>query len=80
MQALTINKLHSNIPKALQNFDLLPDSAYVRLPVVQALYACSPASVWRGVKSKRIPAPHKLSPRTTGWLVGDLRIALAQLH
>lgn len=65
-----------SIPNALINFDALPDCAHVRLPVVQALYACSVSSVWRGVKSGRIPQPRKLSPRTTCWLVGDLRFAL----
>lgn len=64
-------------PEALKNFDQLPDCANVRLPIVKALYACSPATVWRGVKSGRIPQPKKLSPRTTGWNVGELRHALA---
>lgn len=64
------------IPEALKNFDQLPDSAYVRLPTVCALYACSPASVWRGVKNFRIPKPRKLSPRTTCWNVGELKAAL----
>lgn len=67
----------SIIPDALKNFDFLPDSASVRQPVVQGLYACSPASVWRGVKSGRIPKPRKLSPRTACWNVGELRQALA---
>lgn len=65
------------IPEALKNFDSLPDSASVRQPVVQALFACSPASVWRGVKAGRIPKPRKLSPRTTCWNVGELRETLA---
>ncbi len=65
------------ISEALKNFDQLPDSASVRQPVVQALYACSSASVWRGVKAGRIPHPRKLSPRTTCWNVGELRQALA---
>jgi predicted DNA-binding transcriptional regulator AlpA len=65
------------LPEALKNFDSLPNSANVRQPVVQALFACSSASVWRGVKHKRIPAPRKLSPRTTCWNVGELRAALA---
>ncbi|NBQ69366.1 MAG: transcriptional regulator [Nitrosomonadaceae bacterium] len=72
-QATTVNP----IPEALKNFDQLPDSANVRQPVVQALYACSPASVWRGVNAGRIPKPRKLSPRTTCWNVGELRAALA---
>ena len=62
---------------SLKNFDVLPSSAFVRLPVLEVLYACSPATIWRGVKSGRIPKPKKLSPRTTGWNVGELRQALA---
>jgi len=65
------------IPDALRNFDQLPNTANVRQPVVQALYACSAASVWRGVNNGRIPKPRKLSPRTTCWNVGELRQALA---
>ncbi|WP_394808952.1 helix-turn-helix transcriptional regulator [Nitrosomonas sp.] len=65
------------IPEALKNFDQLPNTANVRQPVVQALYACSSASVWRGVNAGRIPKPRKLSPRTTCWNVGELRAALA---
>lgn len=65
------------VHEALKNFDYLPDSASVRQPVVQALYACSPASIWRGVKAGRIPKPRKLSPRTTCWNVGELKAALA---
>lgn len=67
----------TTINPALRDFDQLPDSAHVRLPVVKALYACSPASVWRGVKNATIPKPHKLSPRTSCWNVGELRQALA---
>lgn len=67
----------NQISEALRNFDQLPNSASVRQPVVQALYACSPASVWRGVNAGRIPKPRKLSPRTTCWNVGELRQALA---
>ncbi len=66
-----------SINPTLRYFDQLPDSAHVRLPVVTALYACSPASVWRGVKNLTIPKPHKLSPRTTCWNVGELKKALA---
>lgn len=67
---------NTSIPEALKHFDSLPDSANVRQPVVQALYACSSASVWRGIHAGRIPKPRKLSPRTTCWNVGELRAAL----
>lgn len=64
---------------SIKYFNDLPDYAFVRLPVVMALYACSSTSVWRGVKSGRIPAAHKISANTTGWNVGELRKALVQL-
>ena len=67
----------SAIPDALKNFDSLPDSANVRQPVVQGLFGCSSATVWRNVKKGIIPAPRKLSERVTAWNVGDLRKALA---
>lgn len=62
----------------LTEFDTLPDAAHVRLPVVAALYACSEATVWRGVRSGRIPKPRKHFDRASAWNVGELRRALAQ--
>lgn len=67
----------SAIPDALKNFDSLPDSANVRQPVVEGLFACSSATVWRRVKRGTLPAPRKLSERVTAWNVGDLRKVLA---
>ncbi|MBY0235031.1 MAG: AlpA family phage regulatory protein [Burkholderiaceae bacterium] len=63
------------IPAALAQFDDLPDSANVRLPIVAALKGISAPTVWRWVKSGRIPAPRKLGPNTTAWNVGELRRA-----
>ncbi len=63
----------TNLPSALQNFDSLPDSAHVRLPVVTGLFACSAATVWRHVKAGILPKPTKLSKRLTAWNVGELR-------
>ena len=64
---------------ALAQFDTLPESAHVRLPVVAALHGIGPATVWRWVKSGRLPAPLKLGPNTTAWNVGALRRAMAQV-
>ena len=71
------SELTQAIPEALAQFDQLPNSAYVRLPIVQRLYGISTASVWRGVKKGTIPEPKKLSVRCTGWNVGLIRVALA---
>lgn len=65
-----------DIPDALRNFDSLPDSANVRLPVVAALFACSSVTVWRRVKAGTLPAPRKLGERVTAWNVGELRKVL----
>lgn len=69
----------AHIPDALAQFDTLPASSFVRLPVVCGLFACSPATAWRWVKAGKIPAPVKLSDRVTAWRVGDLRAALSAL-
>jgi predicted DNA-binding transcriptional regulator AlpA len=66
------------LPSALQYFDQLPDSANVRQPIVEALFACSSTTLWRRVKDGRIPKPRKLSDRVTAWQVGELRRALAK--
>lgn len=64
------------LPLAYVTFDQQPDSGYVRQPVVQALFSCSAATVWRMVKRGDLPQPKKLSARITAWNVGDLRSVL----
>lgn len=71
------SELTQAIPEALENFDKLPDSAYIRLPVMRGLYSVSSASIWRGVKNSTIPKPVKLTERTTAWSVKLVRAALA---
>jgi len=70
-------ELNQNIPLALINFDSMPDSAYIRMPVIKALYGVSSATIWRNVKSGAIPKPSKLSERCTAWNVGTIRADLA---
>ena len=65
------------IPQALAGFDSYPDSAYVRLPVVRALFQVSSATTWRWSKSGRLPAPRRLSEGVTAWNVGELRKVLS---
>lgn len=76
---LSTQRTHARaIPDALKNFDSLPDSANVRQPVVQGLFGCSAATVWRMVKRGTLPAPKKLSARISAWNVGALRRALSE--
>jgi predicted DNA-binding transcriptional regulator AlpA len=64
------------IPTALKHLDYLPDSANVLQPVVQGLYSCSAATIWRQVKAGHIPAPTRFAERVTAWNDGELRRAL----
>lgn len=74
------NEKYPAIPNALAAFDQLPDSAHVRLPIVAPLFSTSTATVWRWVKSGRLPAPKKLGPNTTAWNVGELRRVMASVQ
>ncbi|MHB8120587.1 MAG: helix-turn-helix transcriptional regulator [Desulfuromonadaceae bacterium] len=51
----------------------LPQTGFVRLPVVLAAYPISKSTWWAGIKSGRYPAGVKLSERTTAWRVEDIR-------
>lgn len=63
---------------ALASFDTLPDSAFVRLPVVQALHGgVSDETIRRRVKSGELPQPKKFGPRLIVFNVGELRRAMA---
>lgn len=62
-------------PVDLTNFDSLPASAHVRVPVVAALKGVSQPTIWRWVKAGNLPPPVKLGPNVTAWRVGDLRAA-----
>ena len=70
-------ELTKSIPEALAQFDQLPPSSFIRLPVIKRLYGVSSATIWRGVKKGTIPKPSKLSERCTAWNVGLVRAALA---
>ena len=60
---------------ALTQFDRLPASANVRLPVVSALFSISSATVWRWSKSGNLPPPIRVHG-VTMWNVGALRRCL----
>ena len=70
-------KQQSNtINPALRDWEKLPDSAQVRLPVVKALLGVSTATCWRMVKNKQLRT-YKLTERTTSFNVGELKKFLA---
>lgn len=76
-------KTEVTVPRALdatfQQFDSLPDSAYVQLRTVVAVTSTSPATVYRMVERGTLPKPKKVSARASRWNVGELRSSLAAL-
>jgi predicted DNA-binding transcriptional regulator AlpA len=68
------------VDEALRRFETMPAEAYVRLPVVCALFSCSAPTVWRRVKAGGVPKPYKLSAGMTAWRVGELRAALSNVE
>lgn len=56
----------------LGDFDQLPDSAMVRVPLVAALLSISPSTVWRWSSIGRLPPPIRVGGVAL-WNVGELR-------
>lgn len=63
------------VPSAVFEFDRLPADARVRQPVVECLFSCSAATVWRRVKRGTLVPPRRLG-RINTWTVGEIRKAL----
>ena len=51
----------------------LPETGFLRLPEVLALFPVSRSRWWAGVKKGRFPAAIKLGPNTTAWRAEDIR-------
>ena len=51
----------------------IPETGFLRLPQVLAVFPVSRSSWWAGVKEGKYPQPVKLSPRCTAWRAEDIR-------
>ena len=51
----------------------LPETGFIRLPVVLSVIPISKSSLYAGIKKGVYPAPVKLSERTSAWRVEDIR-------
>jgi len=70
------SSLHPALPRALQQFDQLPDAAHVDVRTVAGLFGISVPTVWRHARSGKLPAPRKIGAATR-WNVAELRATLA---
>ena len=69
----------NRVRESLENFDVLPDAAIIRVHTVAAVKGCSVPTVWRHLQLGLLPAPVRPSPKVTGWRVGDIRAHLKGL-
>ncbi|WP_211467308.1 helix-turn-helix transcriptional regulator [Collimonas silvisoli] len=59
-------------------FDSLPQTGFIRLPVVLRFFPVSKSTWWAGVKSGKFPQGHKLSERVTAWKAEDIQALIKQ--
>lgn len=58
----------------------LPQTGFVRLPQILAVFPVSRSSWWAGVKAGRYPASVKLSANCTAWRCEDIHALLASVE
>jgi prophage regulatory protein len=56
----------------------LPETGYVRLPIVLHYFPVSKSTWWAGIQSGRYPRGIKLSERCTAWRAEDIHALLRQ--
>lgn len=56
---------------------LLPETGFVRLPIILKVFPVSKSTWWAGVKAQFYPQPVKQGPKVTAWRVEDIRALIA---
>lgn len=64
----------------MQTIPVLPETGYVRLPQVLAVYPVSRSTWWSGVRNGRYPKPVRLGARCTAWRAEDIRALLESIR
>jgi len=59
------------------NMTTIPETGFVRLPQILAVFPISRSGFWAGVKSGKYPQPVKLSARCTAWKAEDIHALIA---
>ena len=53
--------------------NILPETGFIRLPVILKIFPVGRSTWFEGVKESRFPKPIKIGVRTTAWKVEDIR-------
>ena len=67
------------VDPSISGFDLLPNTARVRVPTVAAMLGVSVPTTWRYAANGTLPKPSKLAGATT-WSVGQIRQVIAGMQ
>lgn len=57
----------------------LPETGYVRLPIILAHIPVGKSTWWAGIKKGRFPNPIKMGSRITMWRAEDIHALIAKL-
>ena len=57
----------------------LPETGFVRLPDILAVYPVGKSTWWAGCRSGKYPSPIKLSEKITAWRVEDIRALIERV-
>lgn len=71
-------RLKPSVRRRLPPDARLPETGFLRLPEVLALFPVSRSRWWAGVKESRFPAAIKLGTNTTAWRAEDIRNLIQQ--
>lgn len=64
------------MPKEMKNtkeVGHLPETGFLRLPQVLAVFPVSKSTFWAMIREKRAPAPVRLSKRCVAWSASSIR-------
>lgn len=64
----------------MMNQNTLPETGFVRLPLILKVFPVSKSTWWAGVKSGKYPKPVKLGEKMTAWRVEDIRNLIASFE
>ncbi|OYZ13418.1 MAG: transcriptional regulator [Polaromonas sp. 16-63-31] len=59
---------------------VLPESGFVRLPTVLAVFPVCASTWWKGIQDGKWPKGVKLSARVTAWKVEDIKALLQSVN
>jgi prophage regulatory protein len=56
---------------------VIPETGFLRLPQVLALFPVSKSTFWAGIRDGKYPKPVKLSTRCSAWRAEDIKALIA---